>query len=266
MSSETPENRYARQELLKELGRDGQRRLCGSAVLLVGCGGLGSSIATLLVRAGLGRLRIADRDVVELKNLHRQLLYDEQDVARRVPKAEAARRRLVQGNSSVVVEARVVDVAPHNVRDLATGVDLVIDGTDNVETRYLLNDVCLELRRPWIYGGAVGVTGMTFNVFPGEGPCLRCVFPEPPPPGSLPTCDTVGVLNTLPAMIGALQATEAIKILTAPAAASRRLVVVDAWQQSQEVIDIKRDPGCPACGSGRRDFLDGNEITSLARL
>jgi molybdopterin-synthase adenylyltransferase len=266
MTDSPAENRYARQELLKELGREAQRRLAESSVLQVGCGALGSVVAELLVRAGVGRLRLADRDVVELVNLHRQLLYDEQDVAQCLPKAEAARRRLLQMNSTVAIEARVADVAPHNVRELLAGVDLVIDGTDNVETRYLLNDACLEAGRPWIYGGAVGVTGMTFNILPGEGPCLRCVFPEPAPPGSLPTCDTLGVLNSLPTLIGALQATEALKILTQPTAASRQLVVVDAWQQSQQTIEVKRDPRCPACAHGRRDFLDGREVTSLTRL
>jgi len=245
------DDRYSRQTVLAEIGREGQAKLGKSSVVVIGCGALGCAIAELLVRAGVGRLRIVDRDIVELDNLHRQLLFDERDVAARLPKAAAAANKLAVINGDVTVEAKVVDVAPHNVLPLLDGVDLVMDGTDNVETRYLINDACLERGVPWVYGGAVGTVGMTMNILPG-GPCLRCMFPEPPPPGSLATCDTRGVLNTLPALVASYQTTEAIKLLTG-AEVTSELVVVDPWEGSFRRMPVKRADDCPACGQGRHD-------------
>ncbi len=257
-------DRYSRQTVLAEIGRAGQERLGASSVVVIGCGALGCAIAELLVRAGVGRVRVVDRDIVELDNLHRQLLFDERDVAARLPKAAAAADKLRAINSEVEVEAKVLDVAPHNILPLLHGVDLALDGTDNLETRYLLNDACLDRGRPWVYGGAVGTVGMTMNLMPG-GPCLRCLFPEPPPPGSLPTCETRGVLNTLPAMVATCQVTEAIKILTG-ADVSTDLVVLDPWEGSFRRVPVQRAADCPACGCGRRDFLDGFELTEITRL
>ncbi|OGQ85133.1 MAG: hypothetical protein A2289_10455 [Deltaproteobacteria bacterium RIFOXYA12_FULL_58_15] len=258
--------RYSRQVVLGEIGHEGQKKLCASSVLVVGCGALGCTAAELLVRAGVGLVRIVDRDVVELGNLHRQLLFDEDDVDACLPKAEAARRKLQRINSTVTIDARIVDVAPQNVLPLIDGVNLVVDGTDNIETRYLLNDACLERDIPWVYGGAVGTTGMIMNILPGVGPCLRCVFPEPPPPGSLPTCETQGVLNTLTTTVASQQVSEAIKILTGSPMVSRQLVTIDPWYSKHISIEIQRIPECPACGHGKRDFLDGLELTEITRL
>jgi adenylyltransferase/sulfurtransferase len=251
------ESRYVRQERLAELGVAGQRRLLESHVAVVGCGALGSNLANLMVRAGVGRVRVMDRDVIELSNLPRQVLFDEGDVAAGLHKAEAAGRRLRLINSDVAVEALVRDVSAQNVEQLLEGVDLVLDGTDNLETRYLLNDACVKAGRPWIYGGVLGTTGMTMAVLPGDGPCLRCLFPEPPPPGSLPTCETQGVLGTAPALIAALQATEAIKLL-AGGDATRQLLTINLWSQTVQQIKVLRDEACPTCAEHRFDFLDNS--------
>lgn len=260
------ESRYARQALLPEIGAAGQERLRSGSVLIVGCGALGSAAATFLVRAGVGRVIVADRDIVELHNLHRQLLYDEEDVTNAMPKAEAAALRLRRINSEIEITPLLIDVAPRNVENIIRDVDVVLDGTDNVETRYLLNDACLEQSRKWVYGGAVGTSGMTFTIFPGDGPCLRCIFPEPPPPASLPTCDTAGVLNTLPALVASLQASEVQKILIGSDALSRDLVVVDPWHGSFQRVGVKRAADCPACVHGKREFLWESDVTQSTRL
>ncbi len=266
MSSVNADLRYSRQALLAQLGPQGQARLRQSCVAVMGCGALGSTLATLLCRAGVGHLVLVDRDVVELSNLPRQTLYDEQDVAQAVPKAVAAQRHLAIVNSQAVLDAQVMDIAPHNVLTLLKGVDLVVDGTDNLETRYLLNDACLTTGTPWIYGGAVGTSGICCGFVPGRGPCLRCLFPELAPPGILPTCDTMGVLNTAPAIVGALQATEAMRLLVQPESWSATLVTIDLWPPSFRTFAVPRDPRCPACGLGRREFLDRQGVSEVARL
>jgi molybdopterin-synthase adenylyltransferase len=250
------EARYARQLALAELGREGQRRLMSGSALIVGCGALGSHIAEALARAGVGRLRVVDRDVLELHNLPRQTMFDEQDVAARLPKAEAAARHLRRINSAITIDARVLDVGPRNVEELIADVDLALDGSDNLETRYLLNDACVKHGRPWVYGGVIGTTGMMLAMRPGAGgPCLRCVFRDPPPPASRPTCETAGVLGMAPAVIAALQAVEACKVLVgAPAVPD--LVHLDLWSGSWQRVAVQRDPECPACAQGRFDFLN----------
>ena len=261
---EPGEDRYSRQVRLARVGEDGQRRLAASRVLLIGCGALGSVLASTLVRAGVGRLTLVDRDLLELHNLQRQVLFDEQDVAEALPKAEAAARRLRRINSSVEVVALVQDVTAHNVESLVAGADLVLDGTDNLETRYLINDACVKAGKAWIYGGVIGTSGMTMNMVPG-GPCLRCVFPTPPPPGSLPTCETAGVLGAAPAVIASLQATEAIKLICGGEPA-RGLLSVDIWTRRFQQVEVLRDEDCPACGRGQYDFLRAREtawVTSL---
>jgi adenylyltransferase/sulfurtransferase len=257
-------DRYSRQVLLAELGGEGQEKLRAATVTVIGCGALGCAISELLVRAGVGRVRLVDRDIVELDNLHRQLLFDERDVTARLPKAVAAGDKLAHINSEVSVETRVLDVAPHNILPLLDGADLAMDGTDNIETRYLLNDACLERQLPWIYGGAVGTLGMTMSLIPG-GPCLRCLFPEPPPPASLPTCDTRGILNTLPVLVASYQVTLALKLLTGRPV-SPELMVVDPWEGSHRRLPVARADDCPACVGGRHDFLDGFELTEITRL
>ena len=265
-------DRYHRQTILPQVGPPGRDRLAAARVLLVGCGALGTTIAEQLVRAGVGFLRIVDRDVVELTNLQRQVLFDEADAAAGTPKAVAAGRRLAAVNSAVTVEPVVADVHPGNVEELAgltaaareqgRFVHLLLDGTDNVETRYLLNDVSVKHDVPWVYGACVGVEGRMMPVRPGVTPCLRCVFPEPPGPGELPTCDTAGVLGPAAAMVASLQATTAIQMLVGGGGANRgvpnQLVRFDLWRGrfGATPLDDARRPDCPTCGRRRFDFLD----------
>lgn len=259
------EERYARQIRLPGVGLEGQRRLAASSVLVLGCGALGSNLANLLVRAGVGRVRIVDRDLLELNNLQRQVLFDEEDVAARLPKAEAAARKLRRINSGVAIEALVADVTPRSVERIADGMDLVVDGTDNLETRYLVNDACVKASRPWIYGGVIGTTGMSLTVLPRVGPCLRCLFPTPPPAGSLPTCESAGVLGALPALIAAVEAAEALKLLVG-APPSTQLLAVNLWPPSFQQVTVLRDEECPTCGLGRHDFLETRETAWVATL
>jgi len=191
-------SRYSRQTLLPEIGLDGQEKLLASSAAVVGCGALGTVVAGTLVRAGVGRVRVIDRDCVELNNLQRQVLFDEGDVARGLPKAIAAAEKLRKANSHVAVEAVVADVNPDNVERLIGDMDLVMDGTDNFETRFLLNDACVKHDLPWVYGAVIATYGMTRTIVPHRTPCFRCLLTEMPAPGSTPTCDTVGVLRTYP--------------------------------------------------------------------
>ncbi len=248
--------RYARQIRYAPIGQEGQRKLLASRVLVCGCGALGSVLANTLVRAGVGHLRIVDRDFLELNNLQRQVLYDERDVAAGIPKAIAAQQRLAQINSSVDVEAIVADVDHLKIARLVQDVDLILDGTDNFEIRYLLNDASLHYQIPWIYGGCIGAVGQTMTILPGETPCFRCVHPEPPPPGTTETCDSAGILGPIINVIASIQACEALKILTGHRnAVSRSLLVFELWDN--RVRQIKLDAllgagNCPACA--RREF------------
>jgi adenylyltransferase/sulfurtransferase len=257
--------RYARQTRLPEFGMAGQQKLSQSSVLVVGCGALGSTLASTLVRAGVGSIRIVDRDVIELNNLQRQVLFDEEDVAAGLPKAEAAVLKLRKINSSVQITGHVVDVTPRNIESLMADVSLVLDATDNFESRYVINDAAVKHGTPWIYGGVIGMTGMTMNVIPGKGPCLRCVFPTAPPAGSFPTCETAGVLNTVPAVIASIQATETIKILCG-AQPSMQMVYVDMWKQSFRQMAVSRDDNCPACGLRKFDYLSTEETAWITTL
>ena len=259
------DERYTRQTRLVEVGTEGQRRLLESAVLVAGCGALGSHLANTLTRAGIGRLRIVDRDVLELNNLQRQVLFDEDDVAASLPKAEAATRRLRRINSSVAIEALVCDLGPRNIERLVSDVDLVVDGTDNLETRYLINDACVKVGKPWIYGGVIGTSGMSMVIVPGSGPCLRCLFPDPPPPGTLPTCETTGILGTLPATIAAIEATQALRVLLGTPSAGR-LISVNLWQLSFQEVAVQRDESCPTCAARRFDFLAARETAWVTVL
>lgn len=258
-------NRYHRQELLPQIGPTGQARLRGARVLLVGCGALGSMVAEQLVRAGVGLLRIADRDVVELTNLQRQVLFDEGDAAEQAPKAVVAARRLSRINSAVRIQPLVRDVHPGNVEDLVE-CDLIVDGTDNVETRYLLNDVAVKHGIPWIYGACVGTEGRCMAVRPGEA-CLRCVFPDPPTAGELPTCDTAGVLGPGAGIVASLQATVAIRLLVG-GGQDQVLIALDAWKSRFRTISLagSKRADCVCCGRRRFEFLEGGaggQSTSL---
>ena len=255
-------SRYARQEILGVIGRAGQEALGRSTVLVLGCGALGSVQAELLARAGVGRLILVDRDVLELHNLQRQLLFDEQDVRERLPKASAAARRLRAVNSEITIEAVVTDVTASSVVDLVRSCDIVIDGTDNFETRYVLNDAAVQAGKPWIYGGVLGTDGTVMAVRPPEGPCLRCVFPNPPDAHELPTCETRGVLNTAVVWVAALQVTEALKLLVKAPAADFKLQALDVWRGSVRSVAVQRDETCICCAQRRFEFLSGERGSS----
>lgn len=250
------EERYSRQILFRGIGAEGQRRLAEGRVAIVGCGATGSALASLLARAGVGRLRIIDRDYVESSNLQRQSLFDEKDAAESVPKAIAAARKIAAFNSEIVVEPRVEDVIPGNINVLLEGMDVILDGTDNFETRYLLNDYALKNSLPWIYAAAVGSYGVTLNVLPGKTACLACIFPDTPR-GMVETCETSGILNTAVNVVASIAATEAMKLLIGGAAAEqlrKTLWSLDVWKNDQvEIAAGTPRPGCRACGE--RDFV-----------
>lgn len=248
--------RYSRQILFPGIGQKGQRKLGDSYVIIIGCGALGTIIATSLVRAGVGKVRIIDRDFIEYHNLQRQVLFDEDDVRNGLPKAMAAERHLRKVNSSVEVEGIVTDVNFTNIERLVTGVDLILDGLDNFETRFLINDVSLKHKIPWVYGGAISSSGVTMNIIPDKTPCLRCLSPTVPAPGAVPTCDTAGVIGPAPFVIGSLQTAEAMKILIGAKEINRHLILIDVWAGSFERLEITPSPDCPAC-SGRYEFLQG---------
>jgi molybdopterin-synthase adenylyltransferase len=252
--------RYHRQMLLSQIGQAGQQRLAASRVLLIGCGALGTTIADQLVRAGIGHLTIVDRDIVELTNLQRQTLFDEADAANQTPKAIAAAARLRAVNSTVEIAPRISDVHAGNIEELLKEkFDLILDGTDNVQTRYLINDASVEHLIPWVYGAAVGVEGRVMGIVPGEqgGPCLRCVFPTPPSPSELPACDTAGVLGMAASIVGALQAIEGIKLLIG-AGPSNVLMRMDFWTMRLHAISTieARRADCICCGEKRFEFLE----------
>jgi adenylyltransferase/sulfurtransferase len=256
--------RYARQMLLPQVGTAGQALLAKSRVLLVGCGALGCHLADQIVRAGIGYVRLCDRDVVELTNLQRQSLFDEQDAKAGIPKAHAAAKRLAAINSTIVIEPAVVDVWSGNAEELALingkPVDLILDGTDNVLTRYLLNDLAVKLNIPWVYAACIGTQARMMAIHPAHGACLRCVFPTPPAGNELPTCDTAGVLQAAAAVAASLQATAAIKILTGQWKGSdQRLWTMDLWSNRTSSLDLQdaKEPDCPCCGKRNFEFLHG---------
>jgi adenylyltransferase/sulfurtransferase len=248
-------NRHHRQQLLAQVGEAGQARLAGSRVLVVGCGALGSAVIDQLARAGVGMLRIVDRDVVDLTNLHRQTLYVESDARAHLAKVEAAARRVGNINRDVRVEPLAIDLDAGNV-DALLDVDLVIDGTDNAQTRYLLNDACVRRGVAWVMGAALGTEGRAMLIEPA-GPCLRCIWPVAPDPGELATCDSAGVLPSCPALVAAAQASMAMRWLV-DRTSSRQLLTIEAWTMRFRTIaldDAKR-PDCPCCGMRRFEFLN----------
>lgn len=245
--------RYSRQVLFAGIGEQGQAQLAAGHVAIVGCGATGAAAAGLLARAGVGTLTLIDRDFVEESNLQRQLLFDEADAREGLPKAEAARRRIGLFNAGVRVQARVVDLVPANIHELLAGATLVLDATDNYQTRYLLNDYAVEQGKPWIYAGAVGAYAVSMNILPGETACLACLFPEAPT-GLVDTCDTAGILNTAVNLAASIEATEALKYLVGARAAMRRtLLSHDLWTNERSEVSAARPrPGCRVCGE--RDF------------
>jgi adenylyltransferase/sulfurtransferase len=262
--------RYSRQMRFPGVGEEGQRRLLESRVTLCGCGALGTVLANALVRAGVGHLRLIDRDFIETSNLQRQVLFDEHDVADNLPKAEAAARKLAAINSAVHVDPVVTDVDRTNILDLVADADLILDGTDNFEIRYLINDAAVKLGKPWVYGGCIGSHGQTMTILPGETPCLRCVFEAAPGPGEAATCETAGVLGPIVNVVASYQATEALKILTGHRdRVNRELLYFDVWDNVQRRIKVAPLLGtvdCPCCRHRRFEWLDGahgSQTTSL---
>lgn len=255
--------RYSRQTRFAPIGEKGQRRLGESAVAVVGCGALGSVQAEILARAGVGRLRLIDRDFVELNNLQRQFLFHERDASDALPKAVAAGRRLQAINSAIAIEPVVADLTASNALEMLAGIDLVLDGTDNFETRYLINDVVVSGTvagiRAWIYGAAVASYGLKLAIIPERTACLRCVYPEPPQ-GVQATCETAGVLGPVTAAIAAMQAADALKILVSgPESAVARLTTIDLWSGEIRQLDPPaRDPDCPCCAGREFAWLDGS--------
>jgi molybdopterin/thiamine biosynthesis adenylyltransferase len=262
--------RYSRQMRFAGIGEDGQRRLLDSHVTLCGCGALGTVLANALVRAGVGHLRLVDRDFIETNNLQRQVLFDEHDVAENLPKAEAAARKLGAVNSSVHVEPVVTDIDRTNILALVQDADLILDGTDNFEIRYLINDVAVKLGKPWVYGGCIGSHGQTMTILPGETPCLRCVFEAAPAPGEAGTCETAGVLSPIVNIVASYQATEALKILTGRKdQINRELIYVDVWENIQRRIKIAPLLGkvdCPCCRRLNFEWLEGEQGSHTTSL
>ena len=264
-------DRYSRQMRVPGIGKAGQERIMNSRVTLCGVGALGTVIANTLVRAGVGFIRVVDRDFVEPSNLQRQVLFDESDVANNLPKAEAAAIKMRQINSTVTVEPVVADINRSNIEELCKDADLILDGTDNFEVRYTINDVAVKLGKPWVYGGAVGTEGMTFTIIPGETPCLRCVFEASPGPGDVGTCETAGVLAPTVMIIASFQSAEALKILAGKKEAiNRELFVMNLWDNTTRRVKIAplagRKGKCPCCALRKFDWLDGEQGTQTTSL
>ena len=246
-------SRYSKQVIFPEIGEEGQRKLGQSRVVIIGCGALGTVSASILVRAGIGTVRIIDRDFIEYHNLQRQILFDETDIVERLPKAVAAERHLKKVNSSINIEGVVADVNNTNIEKFVYGFDLIVDGLDNLETRYLLNDVSLKKNIPWIYGAAVSSVGMTMTIIPHQTPCLCCYSPYPEA-GPLLNCDTSGVISPAPVTVGALQSAEAIKVLTGSSDINRDLIYVDIWTGTFNRVKTHVRSDCPP-DNGKYEFL-----------
>lgn len=260
--------RYSRQILFREIGAEGQARLFNSRVLLVGSGALGASHAEMLARAGVGKIRLVDRDFVEFTNLQRQTLYSEADAKERLPKAVAAQKRLAEINSDIEIKAVVADVNRSNIENLINDCDLILDGTDNFQTRYLINDACVKHSKTWIYGAAVSGYGATMTVIPNKTPCLRCIFDEMPNAGSAPTCDRAGVIMPIISTISAIQVVEALKILTGNFdKLHRSLIQFDIWENDWRKIKLGLpNPDCETCEKRNFIFLDGGGQESFTTL
>jgi adenylyltransferase/sulfurtransferase len=251
-------DRYSRQTLFSGIGTEGQSRLAQSRILIVGCGALGTAQAESLARAGVGTLRIVDRDFIEFSNLQRQTMFTESDAAERLPKVVAAANHLHEINSDIVLEPEIADVNYSNVEQLIANCDLVLDGTDNFATRYLINDACVKHGVNWIYGAAVGSYGVTMTIRPGQTPCLRCIFPETPPAASAPTCDTAGVIMPIINIVAAIQVTEALKILTGQIdILHHSLMRFDVWRNESRRISVGQPVAtCMTCGVHKFESLE----------
>lgn len=252
------EERYSRQVLFPGIGPEGQRRLAASHIAVVGCGATGSAVVSLLARAGVGSITIIDRDYVEASNLQRQMLFDESDAAESLPKALAAARKVAAFNSGIVAQPEVADLTPSNIERLFQNAQLVLDATDNFQTRYLINDYAVQKSLPWIYAAAVASYGVTMNILPGETACLSCVFPAAPR-GVVQTCDTAGILNSAVNLVASIEATEALKLLVGAKDKLRRtLLSFDVWSNERSEISAARPrPDCLTCGAHDFVYLAG---------
>lgn len=242
------ESRYDKHIKIRDFGEEGQAVLSGKSAAVIGCGALGTNISNFLARAGVGKILIVDRDFVEIGNLHRQVLFSEKDIGS--PKALTAAKKLKEINSEIIIKPLVKDVKNINIENIINGFDLILDATDNISTRMLINDVSLKKGIPWIYGGVLGTSGMSMNIVKG-GPCLRCLMPDIPPAGSIPTCESEGVLNTIPAVTASIQSTEALKILMGRKC-QKGLIRYDIWDNNFMILDVDKDPECECCV--KRDF------------
>jgi adenylyltransferase/sulfurtransferase len=248
------EERYSRQIAYAGIGESGQRRIGDASAAVIGAGALGSVIAEELVRAGVGRVLVCDRDYVAVSNLQRQFLYDERDAEAELPKALAAAQHLAAINSEVVIEPFVADINAANIEKIVQEHDILLDGTDNFEVRMLMNEASCKYGKPYVYGAALGAQGAVMNILPG-GPCLRCIVREVPDAGTYPTCATAGVIAPATAMVASMQVAEALKILSGSDAVSRRYCDMDLWNNSIDYIAIEKDPDCPVCGRGAYEYL-----------
>lgn len=258
--------RYSRQERFAPIGPSGQQRLASARVLLIGLGALGTVAADQIVRAGIGFIRLADRDFIELSNLQRQSLFDEQDVRDNLPKAIAAANKLRRVNSTVQIEASIEDINPRNVEDYISEVDLVLDGLDNFETRFVLNDACAKHGKPWIHAAAVGSYGVVMPILPGRTPCLRCFLGKLPAPGTSPTCETAGVIAPITHAIASIQVAEALKLLTGNLDPSEaRLTAYDIWSNRFQRIDVGKESmsECPVCSEKKFEYLNGTPLRTV---
>ena len=270
MIAETNLDRYSRQMRFSGIGEDGQRKLIATRVAISGCGALGTVIANGLVRAGIGFVRIIDRDFIELNNLQRQLLFDEQDIADNLPKAEAAARKLRKINSQVVIEPAIRNLDATNVEALLGDVDCILDATDNFDTRFLINDFAIQKSKPWIFGACIGSEGQSMTIVPGKTPCLRCFMEDPPAAGTMPTCETAGILSSASTIVASFQVAEAIKILSGnESEINRGFIVFDLWENTFRRLSIEgllKDHECPACTKKQFDWLEGRMGTNSVVL
>src|SRR3972149_7384711 len=252
--------RYSRQILFQHIGEERQKLLMDSYAVVVGCGALGTVSSSYLTRAGIGHIRIIDRDFIEESNLQRQILFDENDIAEGIPKAIAAQRKLRGINTKTNIEGIVTDINYANIDELTKNADIILDGTDNFETRFLINDSCVKNNIPWIYGACIGSRGLVMNIIPSKTPCLRCVFETMPQMGSFPTCDTAGVIGSIAGVIGSIQVTEAIKILTKNyESINKTLLEIDVWDTRYKQIDVsslRNLNNCPTCKSHKYRYLE----------
>jgi adenylyltransferase/sulfurtransferase len=265
--SKQDNKRYSRQIILSNIGSHGQERLLESKMTVIGLGALGTNIANNLARAGVGNIKIVDRDVVELENLHRQTLYNEPMLGK--PKAIAAAEALKLVNPDIEITSIVKDVNFGTIDLIIGDSDVILDGTDNLETRFLINDYAVKKKIPWVYGGVVGTQGMSMTINPAgkfTGPCFRCMVGEEPQPGTLPTCDTYGILNTVPAIIGAVQSTEAFKIILGNKELNKKLLYYDVWTHEFRALDIPKNKACKCCAKNDYEYLNVKKRTMVTSL